>query len=555
MSGPVSGLFGVCMITHYAAALTLSLLGCNQSVEQGVSDLGKETPRIGDDLVMITPFDPGNINPLVAPYQLSGMLADLVNPGLATRDIDETGLVYRPALAKSWTWADDGMSLEYVLRDDLMWSGGDMVRASDVVYTHGLMSDPSVGSNWLGDSKAVASVETTNVYQVRFAFKEPRNKLLQQGYTFRGVLSEEAFKVIPRDGLRGAPISRMPAASGPWAVAEWLPEDRIVFHANPQAPQSWRPKLNRLIVRIIPEYSTRLLELEQGKADLMPYLEVADVERLAGIPHLRIERIPSATMQYIGYNLTRDLFKDKRLRKALTLGLDRNRLIQDLLTSGDEQYGRTSVGTVSPAFSDWIADINPLPVDVAQAKALLESSGWSDSDSDGFVDKDGQPLAFGLLVQTGSDELKRIAVMSQAMWKDVGIRVDLEMVDPLQFTRRARAKEYDALLWSFGANPTVDPTIKWHTDGAYNWFGYSNSAVDEAIAAGVSSTDVSESQKQFRKVQRLVYEDQPATFLYWKDGLTAVDRRFENTSMNVFSVIHDLHRWDVRPDNQKYNKP
>ena len=129
------------------------------------------------------------------------------------------------------------------------------------------------------------------------------------------------------------------------------------------------------------------------------------------------------------------------------------------------------------------------------------------------------------------------------------------MIDPLQFTRRARAKDYEALLWSFGANPKVDPSIKWHTDGAYNWFGYSNTEVDAAIEAGVSSTDIAVSQAKFRDVQRLVHEDNPATFLYWKDGLTAIDTRFENTSMNVFSVIHNLHEWDVPAAQQKYNKP
>jgi len=502
---------------------------------------------------MIVPFDPGNINPLVAPYQLSGMLSELVNPGLAIRDVDASGLVYRPGIAKSWAWSDDGLSLEYTLRDDLMWSGGDMVRAADVVFTHEWIADPVVGSNWHTDSKGIESVKAVDVYKVRFQFKEARNRNLQQGYTFRGLLSEHAFKSVDRDSLRGDPSGRMPPASGPWVVSSWLPGERILFKANPQAPESLKPNLNQVVVRVLPEYSTRLLEIEQGKADLLPYLEVADVERLEAIPNLRIERVESASMQYIGYNMSRELFKDGALRQALTIGLDREDLINELLAVGDRRFGRPSVGSVSPAFKDWVAsDIEPHPYDKQKAASMLEEAGWADEDADGVRERDSKPLGFTLMVQTGSDELKKIAVRSQAMWKEIGVAVDIEMIEPLQFTRRARAKDFDALLWSFGANPKVDPTIKWHTDGAYNWFGYSNPKVDAAIEAGVSATDVAVSQQQFKEVQRLIYADNPATFLYWKDDLTAIDRRFEKVSMNLFSVLSQLHEWHVPLDKQKY---
>jgi peptide/nickel transport system substrate-binding protein len=130
--------------------------------------------------------------------------------------------------------------------------------------------------------------------------------------------------------------------------------------------------------------------------------------------------------------------------------------------------------------------------------------------------------------------------------------MDIEMIEALQFTRRARAKDFDALLWSFGANPKVDPTIKWHTDGAYNWFGYSNPEVDAAIEAGVSAENVTAAQEKFKEVQRLVYADDPATFLYWKDDLTAIDTRFEKVSMNLFSVVDQLHEWYVPLEKQKY---
>jgi peptide/nickel transport system substrate-binding protein len=525
----------------------------------GESPTENEAPEVaaatfdkGDDLVMVVPFDPGNINPLVAPYQLSGMLSELVNPGLAIRDVDESGLIYRPGIAKSWTWSEDGLSLEYTLRDDLMWSGGDMVRAADVVFTHDWIADPATGSNWFTDSKGIESVKAVDVYKVRFQFKEARNKLLQQGYTFRGLLSEHGYAKVDREGLRGDPIGRMPPASGSWVVSTWLPNERLIFRANPQAPESLRPYLNQLVVRVLPEYSTRLLELEQGKADLLPFVEIADVERLEALPNLRIERVESSSMQYIGYNLRRELFKDPDVRRALTVGLDREDLIKELLTVGDRSFGRPSVGTISPALKDWVAsDLQPRAYDPEKAKGLLEKAGWVDSNGDGLREREGKPLTFTLIVQTGSDELKKIAVRTQAMWKDLGVTAEIEMIEPLQFTRRARSEDFDALLWSFGANPKVDPTIKWHTDGAYNWFGYSNPKVDAAIEAGVSATDVAVSQEKFKEVQRMIYADDPAIFLYWKDDLTAIDRRFENVSMNLFSVVNRLHEWHVPLDKQK----
>jgi peptide/nickel transport system substrate-binding protein len=346
----------------------------------------------------------------------------------------------------------------------------------------------------------------------------------------------------------------MPPASGPWRVAEWLPEERIILEANPQAPADWRPRLNRLIVRVIPEYSTRLLEIEQGKADLLPYLEVADVERIEALPNLRIEKIESASMQYIGYNLTKELFKEQDLRLALTHALDRDGLIQEVLTVNEKSYGRPSVGSISPALTDWLAaDLEPHAFDVEKAGALLDGLGWKDTNGDGVREQGERSLEFSLMVQTGSDELKKLAVRSQAMWKEIGIKIAIEMIEPLQFTRRARSKDYDALLWSFGANPKVDPTIKWHTSGAYNWFGYSNPEVDSAIEAGVSSPDLSVAQEKFKEVQRLIHGDVPVTFLYWKDDLTAIDTRFDSVSMNNFTVLQNLHTWTVKAENQRYN--
>lgn len=511
-------------------------------------------PTTGDALVLAVPFDPGNLNPLVAPYALSGWFIDGVQPGLVLRELTEAGLRYRPGLAERWDWSEDGRTLSYTLKPGLVWSDGAPLTARDVAFTWSLIADERVASNWFDESRSIAQVQAIDDRTVAFTFVNAGNPELLQSFTIRGVVPEHALRDADRASLRGHPSGTAPLSSGPWIVSDWKNNEKLVLEPNPKNTALPQPRLSRIITRIIPEYSTRLIELQNGGVDYLPALEVTDVPMIKrDYPQFDLIRTESESMRYIGWNMRDPRFADPAVRRALTLAIDREKLLNDMMTVDGERYGRPCVGTVPPNFGDWFnADIAPLPADPAQAAALLGGAGWSDTNNDGVLDRDGAPLAFGLLVQNGIPQSQQIAVYVQAALAKVGVKMEIQSVEPNHFSARARQHDFDAILWSFGARAPVDPTIQWHSAGQYNWMGYADPETDKLLDELRLTTDIQRAQAIAREVQAQVYAAQPATFLWWEDGIAALHTRFEDVHVNLYNALDRVEQWWVPAGEQRW---
>jgi peptide/nickel transport system substrate-binding protein len=207
----------------------------------------------GDTLIVGIPLDPGSANPLVLPYQLSKAVSDLVEPGLVRSLPSDDGLQFELAVAKSVVWSDAGDVLTYHLRDDVRWEDGVALTSADVAFGWSLVADPVVASNWHGDARFVAGVDTPDPLTAVFRFVGPRNRILQQIPTTRGIVPQHVLASVDRGSLRGHPSTRAPLASGPWRVARWVPDDQVVLEPNPTAPPDWKPHLDRIVLRVLPE--------------------------------------------------------------------------------------------------------------------------------------------------------------------------------------------------------------------------------------------------------------------------------------------------------------
>ncbi len=537
----------------------VALLACgtpaNDGPPAGLPPVVSAGPVDGDVLVVALQMDPGNISPLVAPYALSGMISELVEPGLVSRHVGADGLTYEPQIAERFDWSDGGKTLTYKLRGDVVWSDGHPFTSADVAFTVGMIADPAVASNWFGTAKHIASVDTPDPTTVVYRFDQARNPVLQQGYTIRGIVPEHVLKTEDRASLRGAQSSRTPLASGSWQVAEWTPDERIVLTANPNAPADWRPHLDRILLKIVPEPATRLLELQNGDVDMVFDIDPENVPLITANPRLQLITEKAQAMQYIGYNIANPMFADKRVRVALTESIDRDAMMKDLFTVDGVVHAQACVGTIAPTLGPWFnADLKPAPFDVTDAKRLLDEAGWTDPDGDGVRGKNGKDLRFQVMVQTGDAKLQRIAVLTQAAWKDVGVALDIDNVEPTRFSERAHKKDFEAILWSYGANPKVDPSQEWRSDGPYNWFGFADPAVDAKIDELVTATDLDRAHAAAQEVQRLILDDQPVTFLFWEDSFYAIDKRFHDAEHNIFTALLHAERWWVPAAEQKYKK-
>ena len=540
-----------------------------------------------DTLVIALQADARN---LLGPLQQNAadvIIAELFNYNLADGDFD-CAVKYRPTLLKSWTFSPDGMSIDMELRNDITWYDGEKVTAEDVAFTWDLLADPVVASPAAGfveGMKADARPRVIDATHLHWSFDHAfdRNTMLAHA-TGAALVPKHILAAagVDRASLRGHPLNTsMPLVNGPWKLVSWTQNEKIVFETNEHftGPKADLPKLKRVIFKIIPEYATRLVELENGSIDLMEQVLVADADKLASAhPELRLHRRGWRTMDFVAWNgvdaadykgkaeglaagkkpddvKPNALFGDPAVRRALTMAIDADKLIKDVLTSTvtGEVYGRPAVGNITPALCGVHNDeIKRIPFDPMASNARFAELGWVDTNSDGVIDKDGVPFRFTLLTTAGNARRAKAGVIIQANLKAVGIDAQIEPLEMGTLFDRLRKRDFEAALGGWSASMYTDPRSSWGANAEFNFSSYRNAQLDEAMAVAMAEPDGERSAPIFKKIQQIIYDDQPYTFLYWMDDIVAVHQRFQDPTIDILAPYRNLNRWSVPADQVKY---
>lgn len=524
-------------------------------------------PARADTLVIAHPVGVGHLNPVIIEsahdsiISESNILLRLAHPTF------DCSIKKSPEIATEWSWSDDGTVLSFTLRDDLRWADGRPVTAHDVKFTFDLIADPAVASPRLTSIQRMVPDKRPLVIDdthLAFHFTHAYDRDTQFAHA-------TAVPIVPKHILEGAdraalgnhPFDDAPLGDGPWKIGRHDPGQALVLEPNPafSGDPARSPRLNRVIFRILPDYNTRLLELEKGGVDMMDSITIADADRIVKErPEIKLHRRGWRFLDYVAWNLSNPLFQDVKVRRALALATDTDSIIERLLTSQatGESFGRRAVGTITPELCGvHNDDIKPLPFDVAASKALFAEAGWVDTDADGVLDKDGKKFAFTLLTNRGNQRRADAAVILQAMLKEVGVEVNLAEVETNALFETMRKREYEAALSGWSASLFVDPSTVWHSDTPerrydFNFTGYSNPAADALMDKGLATPDPKDAAPTWKELQRVVYEDQPYLFLYWRDDVVALHERFDGAKVDILSSLNDLHAWSVQPAKVKY---
>jgi len=490
----------------------------------------------------------------------------------------ECGLSYEPLIAESWSFSEDGRTLDMVLSDAFRWSDGQPVTAHDVAFTYELIADPDVGSPRRGFIEHMVEGARPRVlddHHLQFEFTHAYDPATMIAHaTGVELLPKHVLADADRANLRGHAYHDAPVTCGPFKLDERIKGQTITLVSDEQwgGPATMKPALQRVIFKVLPEYSTRLLELKNGSVDVMAGLEVADADALAAShPDIALKRRGYRAMEYVGWNAIdpqryqeitagegdppdpaeagpHPLFGDPAVRRALTQAIDADRMMQDHFGSpaAGEVYAKRAVGTITPSLCGMHNDeIAPLPHDPQAARDHLAALGWVDSDADGVLDKDGRPFRFGLLVSSGKPRYEAVAVTVQAALKQIGVDVQIESLEFNAYVQRAIAKDFDAMVGGWSMDFFVDPTSKWHSGPGYtyNFVSYANPEADALIERGLSQTDPAEAAATWRELQRVIHDDQPYTFLWWRDEIVAVNGRITGARTDLLSATAHLWEW------------
>jgi peptide/nickel transport system substrate-binding protein len=524
----------------------LVLAGCQAGQQQPQPQAGNGTPAYGDTLVEGTIGEASTLLPILATDSASHSVAGQIYNGLIKYDKD---LRLVADLAESFTVAANGLTITFRLRHNVRWHDGAPFTARDVLYTYRVIIDPKTPTAYSEDFKQVASVTAPDPFTVVVRYRTP----------FAPALASWGVAILPAHLLEGqditkSPLARQPVGTGPFRFKQWLAGQKIVLEANPDYFEG-RPYLDSYVYRVIPDTSTMYMELKAGGVDLMgltpvQYARQTDTSRFRGA--FNKYRYPSNSYLYLGYNLRHPLFKDVRIRRAMTAAINKDELIQGVLFG----MGQKAHGPIVPGRWAHNAAVRDIPHDPAYARRLLAEAGWRPG-QDGILHKEGKPLRFTILTNQGNQQRLMTAQIIQQRLLQVGIDVRIRVVEWAAFLKEFIDKgNFEAVLLAWMTSQDPDMYDIWHSSktkpGELNFIGYNNPEVDRLLGEGRSTFDLEQRKRAYFRIQEILAEEQPYTFLYVPDALPVVSARIRGIEPAPAGIGHNLIKWYVPKQEQRY---
>ena len=458
-----------------------------------------------NQLIMSSIGDASFLNPILSQDSASSDIVGFVFNGLIKYDRNLESFV--GVLAESWK-IETGPEPEitFFLRKGVLWHDGKEFTAEDVKFTYDKIMDEKTNTVRRSDYELVKKAEVLDPYTFRVTYKQPFSPGL--GTWGMGIIPKH---LLEKEDINTTSFNRKPVGTGPFRFVEWVTDEKIVVEANPKYFEG-RPKLDRIIYRIIPDTSLNEMELLTRGIDyygVYPF----EFQRMKETPFLNIYSQPSLGYTYIGYNFKNPLFQDKRVRQALTYAINREEIVQYVL------YGLGKVANGPFPSHLWYSNPNvkPLPYDPARARQLLAEAGWKDTDGDGILEKDGKPFRFTLITNSGNDTRRDVGVLVQRPLREIGIDVTFEFYEWSVFLKNfVNAKHFDACILGWSLSPDPDAYEIWHSsqiEKGFNFISYRNPEVDRLWEEGRREYDVEKRKDIYWRIHELMAEDQPYTFL------------------------------------------
>jgi peptide/nickel transport system substrate-binding protein len=453
-------------------------------------------------------------------------------------------------LAESFDISRDGLTIIFHLRHGVTWHDGKPFTSRDVLYTYKVIIDPKTPTAYAEDFKQVKSLIALDDFTLRVTYGSP----------FAPALASWGTNILPAHLLEGkditkSPLARQPIGTGPYRFKEWVAGQKIVLDANP-AYFEGRPYVDRYIYRIIPDTSTMYMEMKAGAIDMMSLTPVQYARQTTSqqfTARFNKFRYPSSGYLYMGYNLRHPLFGDKRIRQAITAAINKEELIHGVLFG----MGQKAHGPIVPGRWAYNPDVKDIPYDPKHATELLAQSGWRQKDANGILVKDGKPFQFTILTNQGNQQRLLSAQIIQQRLKYIGIDVKIRIVEWATFLKEYIDKgnfEVVMLAWNISQDP--DMYDVWHSSktnpGELNFVGFKNAEVDRLLVEGRSTFDMVKRKQAYFRIQEILAEEQPYTFLYVPDALPVVSARIRGVEPSPAGIGHNQIKWYVPKNEQVY---
>lgn len=538
--------------------------------------------RVGvNEVIVRLGGQPKKLNPLLFSSASASQVEGHLFNYLLVYDNENYGLV--PSLAKARPLIEPikkglykgGVSYTYEIQEAATWDNGTPITASDLIFTLKALNNPLVDAQatraYMGSYKDILTYpespkKFTIIANEEYILGEAASAFVvlpEYHYDSLGLMKPFALSDLTNPSkidqlkkdekiiafakwMNNSETNTNPkniVGSGPYKITKWDSKQELVLEKK---ENWWGDSLegkhenleafpDKIIYRIVPEMNTALTMLKDEGLDVLSNIPAINYDKMKSNDRLQALYDFSAPYNfkytYLGLNQKHPILQEKKVRKALAHLMDVEEVIEVL----EKGYARRIVGPIHPSKKNYNQSLEPIAFDLTKAKTLLAEAGWEDGDGDGILDKKikgvKQDLRLRYHYMVGAEVRKNTGILFQAAAKKVGVEIDLEALEINALITKVRAREYDISALSWSQNPGFSDLYQiWHSDSdsgfGANMVSFRNEEVDRLIEQLRVTRDEAVMEPLYKRIQEVVYEEQPYIFMYAPQEKLAIHKRF-----------------------------
>ncbi|MFM7205928.1 MAG: peptide-binding protein [Planctomycetaceae bacterium] len=453
----------------------------------------------------------------------------------------------------TWQTSADGLHDKVVIRGDLVWSDGTPITAHDVAFTYRVIMDPRVpvpavrtGTDQLKgvhayDDRTLVFFHkeplATNVWNINFP--------VLPKHVYEGTWEQDPTL---KDSPEHVALEEKPISGGPYEIVSRKRGQEIVLRRR----DSWgtvggrtvreSPFFKDVRFRIIEDPNTALLALRKGEIDEMILQPEQWTTQTVDDGYYELNTkatAPEWVSFHFAWNIGTPFFADRRVRRAMSYAFDHDRMLEKICLG----LYQPCAGNFAPG--SWMSGpkkLEPYKQDLDRAEALLDEAGWTDHDNDGIRDKeiDGRLVPFEFTVLVNQQPFRiAICTLLRENLEQIGVIANVRPVEVTALQEMMQKRNFQACFsgWGSGTDPDTSENI-WKTGEMRNYCGYSNPEVDRLFAEGRRELDRGRRAEKYARIQEILYEDQPYTWLFWRNSFYGFSKRLRGY---VFSPRGPYH--------------
>lgn len=484
--------------------------------------------------------DPINLNPVLSEDAYSSQVCSRIFESLIERN-PET-LQFEPKLAESFSVSSNNLVFTFKLRKNVQFHNGMALTSRDVLYSYMKIMDPKIPNpHRKVYYQDVASISAPDNYTIIFNMKKRY---------FKSIENLGGFEIIPEkvysqgDFVSHERNQHGPIGTGPYTFQEWKTGQRVVLKRN---EKYWgkKPAITAIHYKIIKNETVALQALKKRSLDLMnlrplPWTKQTQSEKFN--TYFQKLKYMGSGYRYVGYNTKVFPFNHVKVRKAMAHLMNLEKIKEGV----EKNLVEITTGPFHMSGLQYDKSVQPLRFNPEKAMNLLKEAGFTDSDSDGYLDLKGKKFSFELLIPASAGFYEQFSSIIKDDFLKAGIALEIRKLEFQILVERANKRDFQALVMGWSTPIESDPYQIWHSSQlakGHNFTGFATPETDSLIERARVEFNEKKRNAMYNKLHSILAENQPYTFLFSPYSLVAVNRRFEN--VQVYPLGLDMDRWTI----------